>query len=337
MAVISLWFCASCGDRGGARGGAGAGGGSDDVLVAPVDDEGVPLVVQRVAVVGDGAGDRALVAVVRAMVWKRVNERPDLEWTEYEPNGAAEFDADVCVVVGGDRALVADVAQRAGTVVLVGDAVAAAGPVVARVSADGELAAGQTGEAILAAAEGKGRVVMAPVLADYPGALRRMQQVEEYLQRAAPGTDQKRLKLEYDGGGVESHVQCEQWLTDALGMRVSEGELSAVVAVTRNATGDVLRRMRAIGLAEAVPVIGFGLDAEVASAMDDGEVTGTFVYDPGTLEACLRVALDHAAGVKLGGPTNALPDQLVPLRWIDHARLGSTDGRAIVAPYLEAR
>ncbi|QQL45540.1 substrate-binding domain-containing protein [Sulfuriroseicoccus oceanibius] len=331
MAVISLCVLVACGDR------TGQGNGGDrsegDVLVAPVGDDGVPLVVQRVAVVGDGAGDRALVGVVRAMVWKRVNERPDLEWMEYQ----ADATADVCVVVGGDRNVIADVAQRAGAVVLVGDGLGDGAPVVARVSSDVDLAAGQTGEAIWAAADGEGRVVMAPVLVDYPRAQRRIEKVQEYLQRATPERASEELELHFETEGVESHAQCEAWLNDALGMRVSDGELSAVVAVTRNATEDVLRRMRAIGLAEAVPVIGFGLDVDVASAMDDGEIVGTFVYDPGTLEACLRVALDHAAGVKLGGPTNALEDQLVPLRWLDHQRLGSADGRAIATPYLEAR
>lgn len=297
-------------------------------------DSTVPLIVHPVCLVLGEGGDAVFSAMLNRMLIKVTDARADFEMTSVDDtkNG-------IVVAVGEIPAdLLAEMESRNLAVVRVGSRYASDPRVAAAIGVDGVFAAGQFGEAVRAAADDHGKVLICPVPGNNLSAADKRKEFGNYLERVAPRT----AKGGYDVGAATSPLPdakaCESWLEKAITPSSRDEELAVIVGLTRQATRDGLLRLRAVGLAGTVPLVGYGIDSELVDAMDAGELKGVFLMDPGTLESALRVALDKA--VKALDETEKVDGEkaplVVPLRWLSFETLASDEGKLLAAPYLES-
>jgi len=268
------------------------------------------------------------------MLMKLADGRADLKLASID-----EAKDGIIVVVGEiSEDMLMGIAAKNLVIVRVGDRYASDPQVAAAIGVDSVFAAGQFGEAVRTAAEDKGQVLICPVPENNLTAAEKLKEFENYLARVAPRTSDHGYTLVAASSAMADGKACASWLADAITPTIRDKELAVIVGMTRQATHDGLLRLRAIGLSETVPLVGFGIDGALVQAMDAGELEGVFLMDPGTLESALRVALDKAAkeleSMEVAGEEkDAL---VVPLRWVSFETLATDEGKALTAPYLES-
>lgn len=309
----------------------------DSSQVESVDeemDDSMPLIVHPVCLVAGEGGDEVFTAMLSRMLIKLTDSRADLELTSID-----EARNGIIVALGEiSDDLHRGIAAENLAVVRVGDRYASDPRVVAAIGVDSVFAAGQFGEAVRAVAVDKGKVLICPVPESNLTAAEKLVEFESYLARVAPRTPDNGYALVTANAAMPDEEACESWLASAITPTIRDKELAVIVGMTRQATHNGLMRLRAIGLSETVPLVGYGIDRAMVQAMDAGELEGVFLMDPGTLESALRVALDKAAKA-LETKTEVVEEKdplLVPLRWVSFETLTTDEGRTLVAPYLES-
>ncbi len=302
-------------------------------IVEEIDDT-VPLIVHPVCLVAGEGSDAVFSAMLSRMLIKLTDGRADLKLTSID-----EARNGIIVSVGEiSDDVQMGIASKNLAVVRVGDRYVSDSRVAAAIGVDSVFAAGQFGEAVRAVADDKGEVLICPVPGSNLSVADRLKEFGSYLARVAPRTSKDGYVLVATSAAMADEKACETWLEGAITPASRDEELSVIVGLTRQATHDGLMRLRAVGLSETVPLVGYGIDSELVQAMDSGELEGVFLMDPGTLESALRVALDKAAKEldatdELGEEQDAL---VVPLRWVSFETLTTEEGKALVAPYLES-
>ena len=306
----------------------------DEPVVEQKVDDTVPLVVHPVGVIAGEGSDAVFVTMLNRMLMKVTENRADLKFT------AVDEVKDGIVVVLGEVSedMKIGLASRNTTIVRVGDHYADDPNVAVSVGVDSVFAAGQFGEAVRAAADDHGEVMISPVPTNNLTIANKLSEFGKYLARVAPSSNGNGYVLVASNKALPDEKACLGWLEEAITPRSSDQELAAIVGLTRRSTHNALLRLRAVGLSETVPLVGYGIDQAIVDAMDAGEVVGVFVMDPGTLESALRVALDKAAKMHdaVDEVVNEEEPLVVPLRWVSFDTLGSPEGGALAAPYLES-
>ena len=295
-------------------------------------DDRVPLVVYQVELlVGDGA-DPVFARMVERMLLKHANADAGLSMTQN-----TEEKPDVFVLIGELSDAEKSELEENVAVIRVGDRFADDPNLAAVVGADSAFAAGQFGEAARGVADGRGEVLVAPVPSDNVSAIERVNEFAKYLARVSSSNSQDGFVMVAADVPMESWEDTEKWLADSIEPSLRDNELAVLVGFNRAATERLLLRIRAVGLSQVVPLVGFGLDHSLVEAMDAGELGGVLIYDPGTLESALRVALDKAERVlKEDYSPLETVDLTVPLRWLNFEAMASDEGRSLSKPYLES-
>lgn len=302
-------------------------------VVEEIDDS-VPLLVRPVCLVAGEGSDAVFSAMLSRMLIKVTDGRADLKLTSID-----ELRNGIIVTLGEiSEDVQVGLAAKNSTIVRVGDRYASDTRVAAAIGVDSVFAAGQFGEAVRAVADDKGEVLISPVPSNNVSAADQLKEFGKYLARVAPRTSDDGYILVAASTVMPDVKACEIWLADVITPSSRDKEVSVIVGLTRRATHDALLRLRAVGLSDTVPLVGYGIDNAMVQAMDVGELEGVFLMDPGTLESALRVALDKAA--KELDSTDEIGEEkdplVVPLRWVSFETLTTDEGKALVAPYLES-